>query len=124
MHSTQLLLRFIALKFDECQMRTWRIVTNFIASISQLTIIITTIGLYVNSFAPKLNPDKTSYGPSLLPLGAWHMMNVYQYWVFLEIISFFANFFAIMMTLLVASLSHKKVERIMKVPAGLYNIAG
>jgi len=47
------------------------------------------------------------------------MYNIYQYWVLLEIISFFMNFFGIILTLLFASLYHLKVMRTLKVPEGL-----
>lgn len=124
MHFTQLALRYFAQTFQDNQMMTWRIVTNFVASIVQLSFIIITIGFYVDAFAPKLNSDNKTYSPSSLPFGAWHMANVYQYWVFLEVISFFTNFVVIMLALLSASLSHLKIERVLKVPAGFFNNAG
>jgi hypothetical protein len=84
-------------------------------------VIIVAIGLYVDAFSPKLK-DKT-YIPSQLPLGPWHMVNVYQYWVLLELTSFFTNFITIMVALFFSSLSHLKIERIYIVPAASLNNA-
>ena len=99
-------------------MKTCRIVSNFFASTLQLTVIIMTIGLYVKAVSPNLNEDK-KFDTSKVPFGVWHMVNIYQYWIFLEFISYFTSFFVIMVTLLIASLCHLKIERVLKVPAGL-----
>lgn len=47
------------------------------------------------------------------------MVNIYQYWVILEIIAFFTNFIAIMITLFVASFWHHKIKRSLTVPLAL-----
>lgn len=55
MHFEMLFLRHVSKVFDENKLTTWRITLNFVASVSQLTVIIISIGLYVNSFGPKKN---------------------------------------------------------------------
>jgi hypothetical protein len=95
---------------------TWRITLNFIASVSQLTLIIISIGLYIKAFGDKKNEDGTIASPSSLPLGVWHMVNIYQFWVFLEIISFFTNFAGIILTLFMSSCWHLKIMRVLKIP--------
>jgi len=45
------------------------------------------------------------------------MVNIYQFWVFLEIISFFTNFAGIILTLFMSSYWHLKIMRVLKIPA-------
>jgi hypothetical protein len=75
--------------------------------------------MYVKVFAPVSIKAGTVTEPSCLPLGVWHMVNIYQYWVILEIIAFFTNFIAIMITLFVASFWHHKIKRSLTVPLAL-----
>ena len=119
MHITMIVLKKISVLFDNNKMTTWRISINFIASMIQLTVNIISIGWYVNAFTPKKNADATISSPSCLPFGVWHMVNIYQFWVLVEIISFFTNFVAIMLTMFVSSLTHLKIEKVFKVPAAL-----
>jgi hypothetical protein len=116
MHLAMLFLRHVSTKFDQNKLTTWRITFNFVASVSQLTVIIISIGLYINSFGPKKNKDGTIAAPPCLPLGVWHMVNIYQFWVFLEIISFFTNFAGVILTLFMSSCWHLKVMRVLKIP--------
>jgi hypothetical protein len=73
----------------------------------------------VKSFAPKTNEDGSISKQSYLPLGVWHMVNIYQFWVMLEIIAFFTNFVAIIFTLFVSSFWHHKTKRTLTVPLAL-----
>jgi hypothetical protein len=75
MHFAMILIRYIANKLQSNGLPTWRIILNFIASVMQLTIIIISIGYYVKSFSPKILDDGSKF--TSLPLGVWHMVNIY-----------------------------------------------
>jgi O-antigen/teichoic acid export membrane protein len=59
MHFILIVLRYLSKKFEDNKFTTWRIISNFIASVAQLTVIIISIGLYVNAFRPTKNEDGT-----------------------------------------------------------------
>ena len=119
MHFAMITLRYFSTKLESHSHSTWRIILNFIGSMMQLSLIIVSIGLYVKSFAPKTNEDGSISKQSYLPLGVWHMVNIYQFWVMLEIIAFFTNFVAIIFTLFVSSFWHHKTKRTLTVPLAL-----
>ena len=119
MHFATISLRYISTIFENNSLTTSRIIINFICSMIQLSVIIVSIGLYVKSFAPKTNEDGSISKQSYLPLGVWHMVNIYQFWVMLEIIAFFTNFVAIIFTLFVSSFWHHKTKRTLTVPLAL-----
>jgi hypothetical protein len=72
-----ILLKYFSTKLELNKFTTWRIIFNFIASVTQLTVIILSIRWYGNAFKLTKNKDGTVTDISSLPLGVWHMVNVY-----------------------------------------------
>lgn len=77
MHILLILLKYFSTKLELNKFTTWRIIFNFIASVIQLTVIILSIRWYGNAFKLTTNEDGTVTDISSLPLGVWHMVNVY-----------------------------------------------
>jgi hypothetical protein len=79
----------------------------------QVTIIIA-LGWYTEALR-EINKDF----PELPNLGAFHMLNIYQYWIFLEIVTYYMNFAGIIINLASASICHLKMEKVLKVPLAM-----
>ena len=119
MHLTMILIRYVSCKLDKYHYTKCRINLNFIASVSYLVVIIITIGLYMTAFAETENKDDTITTASSQPISVWHMTNGYQFWVFLEIITFFTNFLGVILALSVISINHPTIKRSLTVPMAL-----
>ncbi len=82
-------------------------------------VIIITIGLYKEPFADTYYKDGTKAAPSCLPDGVWHMVNIYQFWALIEIVSFFSNFVGIIIALSFISILRPALKRTLIVPLAL-----
>jgi len=70
-------------------------------------------------FSVTKNEDGTIAAASCLPKGPWYMKNIYQYWVLLEINTFFSNFVGIIIALAAISFNSPAVKRCLTVPIAL-----
>ncbi len=73
----------------------------------------------MEAFSVATNEDGTIAAASCLPKGPWYMVNIYQYWVFLEISMFFSNYLGIILTLAVLSFKPPAIKRCLTVPIAL-----
>ena len=118
-HLSIILSRYISEKLHKNHYHFCRIIMNHLASLAHLIVVIISISLYKEAFAQKINTDGTKGAPSCLPKGVWHMVNVFQFWVLLEIIAFFSNILGIMVTVFFLSFNHSSLKRNLRVPLAL-----
>ena len=118
-HCSIIFSRYISLKLHKNHYHFCRLIINYLASGANSIIIIVTISLYQQAFAQKINTDGTKASSLCLSNGVWHMVNVYQFWVLLEIIAFFSNILGMIVALIPLNVMHSAIKRSLRVPMAL-----
>jgi len=116
MHIGWVVLNWIANYVQTHGYGTLRRIFLFAASILYLVVIISALGSYTKEMEVI---RKTMLATIPQKLSGWYMLNIYQFLIVLEIVTYLMNFVGIILMLATSSWNHLKKEKVLKVPLSL-----
>ena len=114
MHLVQIILSWLILYFEEIGYYTFRRLICLAASLLYQVVIIFALSWYT-----VLLWHMNERSPGHPCPGAFCMLNIYQYWIFLEIETFAANFVGIIINLASASWWGLQKQKALKIPLAM-----